>query len=58
MGRVDVQSLYPRKTGIDVLVFELPVERAGTLKLELPASNIGGTGMLRLSVPVAMIERR
>jgi len=39
------------------LVFEPPIEKAEYLRLELPASNAGGTGMLRIQIPAKMIQR-
>ena len=51
------ESIYPKKSVTDVLVFELPVDTAEYLRLELPAKNFGGTGMLRLQIPKAMIQR-
>jgi hypothetical protein len=51
------KSIYPNKSVTDVLVFELPIETTEYLRLELPAKNFGGTGMLRLQIPKAMICR-
>lgn len=51
------ESIYPGKSISDVLVFEVPVDTIEYLRLELPAKNFGGTGMLRLQIPKSMINR-
>jgi hypothetical protein len=51
------ESIYPNKSVTDVLVFEVPLDTMEYLRLELPAKNFGGTGMLRLQIPKAMIQR-
>lgn len=51
------ESIYPNKSVTDVLVFEVPLDTIEYLRLELPAKNFGGTGMLRLQIPKAMIQR-
>jgi hypothetical protein len=51
------ESIYPNKTVNDVLVFEIPIDTIEYLRLELPAKNFGGTGMLRLEIPKQMISR-
>lgn len=58
IGRVESDSLYPGKSLKDILVFEIPVESAEYLNLELPASSFGGEGMLRLRIPADMIQHR
>ncbi|AQT68888.1 hypothetical protein STSP2_02065 [Anaerohalosphaera lusitana] len=58
VGNAKSDSIYPGKSLIDVLVFELPVDTAEHLKLELPADNFGGEGMLRLQIPQDMIQNR
>jgi len=58
VGRTDADSIYPGKTLVDVLVFELPIDSVEHLNLELPAKNFGGTGMLRVRIPARMIEQR
>jgi hypothetical protein len=50
------ESIYPNKSVIDVIVFEKPIEAVKYLRLELPAANFGGTGMLRFQIPVRMIS--
>jgi len=50
-------SLYPGKSEEQKVTFESPVDRASYLKLELPAENFGGEGMLRIQIPISMIER-
>jgi hypothetical protein len=50
-------SIYPDKPVTDILVFEIPLESIEYLRLELPAKNFGGTGMLRFQIPKSMIQR-
>ena len=58
VGAVErVEFIYPNKSVTDVLVFEVPLDTMEYLRLELPAENFGGTGMLRLQIPKAMIKR-
>jgi hypothetical protein len=45
-------SVYPDKAITDVLVFEVPLEKATYLDLELPAQNYGGEGMVRFRIPM------
>jgi len=49
----DEVSIYPQKEHHDLVVFEQPVENIQWLHPELPASNFGGSGMLRLEIPMA-----
>jgi hypothetical protein len=46
-------SIYPQESFEDLLVFEKPVENRKWLHLELPASNFGGTGMVRFEIPAS-----
>jgi hypothetical protein len=58
IGAVDrSDSIYPDKTMTDVLVFELPLDTAAHVDLELPASNYGGEGMIRFRIPKKYIKR-
>ncbi|MGO9922091.1 MAG: hypothetical protein ACLQIB_46265 [Isosphaeraceae bacterium] len=57
VGQVRSESIYPRKSISDLLVFEVPIEKASFLKLELPGEVFGGTGKLRIKVPMKMVER-
>ena len=57
VGQIDSESIYPGKSVTDVLVFEEPVAKAKFLKLELPAGAFGGTGRLRIKIPMTMVER-
>jgi hypothetical protein len=56
-GATESDSVYPGKAIQDVLVFEEPVGKVEYLNLELPAENFGGTGMMRIRIPVSMIKR-
>jgi len=58
VGHTESESIYPGKSLGDVLVFELPIDTAEYLRLELPAKNFGGEGMLRLQIPADMIQRQ
>jgi hypothetical protein len=55
-GQVGRESIYPKKTTDDMLVFDVPVEAAEFLRLELPASAFGGFGTLRVQIPKSMIK--
>jgi len=57
VGQIQSESLYPGKSVTDLLVFEEPIEKATFLKLELPASAFGGTGRLRIKIPMKMVQR-
>ncbi len=57
VGRTESSSMFPKKTITDVLIFEPPIDAAEHLDLELPAKNFGGTGMIRIRIPMAMVER-
>jgi len=52
-----VESIYPDKVATDLLVFEIPLDTVEYLRLELPAKNFGGSGMLRIQIPKEMIVR-
>jgi len=52
-----VESIYPDKVVTDLLVFEIPLDTVEYLRLELPAKNFGGSGMLRIQIPKEMIVR-
>jgi hypothetical protein len=56
-GQLERESIYPGKEVSDVLVFEVPVEKASELKLELPAKNFGGDGYLRIKIPASVVSR-
>lgn len=58
IGHAESASIYPGKELGDVLIFEIPVDAAEYLDLELPARNFGGDGMLRIRIPAEMIRRR
>jgi hypothetical protein len=51
----DTASIYPKETITDVLVFEKPIDAVKFIRIEFPAENFGGTGMLRLEIPKEMI---
>jgi len=51
------ESIYPREKVSDLLIFEIPVEQADWLFLDLPAKNIGGTGVVRFKIPKSMVKR-
>jgi hypothetical protein len=47
IGRVKSASVYPGQSIVDVLVFELPIDKAKQLDLELPGENIGVSEVIR-----------
>lgn len=51
------ESIYPNKWVSEVLVFELPLDTAIHLDLELPAENYGGEGVIRYRIPAKAIVR-
>jgi hypothetical protein len=51
------ESIYPGSQVEDLLVFEVPIEAAEMLFLDLPASNIGESGKIVFGIPASMIER-
>lgn len=55
-GQIPGAALSPGESVADLLVFEAPAAEAGTLRLELPLQNVGGTGTLRLQIPRALIS--
>lgn len=57
VGSVESASIYPGKSVRDVLVFEEPIGKVEHLNLELPASQFGGEGMLRIRIPASMIQK-
>jgi hypothetical protein len=57
VGRVESQSIYPGSPITDQLAFEVPLTNIQFLHLEMPASNIGGDGMLRVEIPASMVQR-
>jgi hypothetical protein len=56
-GSVESGSIYPAASIRDVLVFEQPIGRTEHLNLELPATQFGGEGMIRIRIPASMIRR-
>jgi hypothetical protein len=55
--RVDQAGVYPGKAMTDVLVFELPVERAKELTLTLPLGHVELEGKLKFKISIASIPR-
>jgi len=49
-------SIYPNKSIIDVLVFEVPLDTAKYLDLELPATNYDSEGAIRFRIPIKSIR--
>ena len=50
------KSLYPKLYADDFLVFAAPRGSVDFLRLELPASAVGGSGMLRFQIPKSMLD--
>lgn len=58
-GSIESESIYPGKEVEDHLVFELPVEAAEYLDLELPAERAGDTkGTFRFRIPTSKITAK
>jgi hypothetical protein len=55
-GNVVATSIYPGKSVEDTLAVEPPVALAKQIRIELPAKNFGGEGMLRIQIPSAFIK--
>jgi hypothetical protein len=56
-GHTDSESIYPGKAIGDHLVFELPVAKASSLILELPATSVGlEEGVFRFKIPTSEIR--
>lgn len=55
-GQQRGKSIYPEKTMEDLLVFERPVVRAQSLRLQLPAAAFQGTGTGYIEIPMAMVK--
>jgi hypothetical protein len=51
-------SIYPNKTGREVLAFEPPIAKAEFLRLELSAVAFGKDDVVRLTIPAKMIAER
>lgn len=52
----EFESIYPLRSIRDVLIFQPPISNIEYLDLELPAENVGTTGMIRLRIPKTMIS--
>jgi hypothetical protein len=57
VGQQESESLYPLKSLDDLLVFEVPIDAAKTLRLTLPSKTYGGDGDLHIVIPTASIEK-
>lgn len=57
VGSVRLESVYPEASVKDVIAFQAPIEKVEYLNLELPASNFGGEGVLRIRIPASMMQR-
>jgi hypothetical protein len=58
VGAVELStSIYPNKAVTDVLVFEVPLQNAAYLDLELPAQNYGTEGMVRFRIPMQSVRQ-
>lgn len=55
-GALKTETLYPGEHVTDFLVFERPVDSFEYLEIELPATNFGGSGMLRFRVRADMVS--
>ncbi|MBU0534125.1 MAG: DUF4190 domain-containing protein [Candidatus Omnitrophica bacterium] len=57
-GQIFQESIYPEKSIKDILIFQVPVEKAKEIRLELPANNIGGEGYFRIAIPTSFIKHQ
>ena len=57
-GEEPPMPLYPDGVGHEVLAFEPPVPKIEFLMLKLPASILGGQGVLRFKIPAEKITER
>lgn len=57
-GQAVGETIYPGKVVEDVAVYEVPVDQAKLLRLELPAAAFGGTGKVRFQIRASQIEAR
>jgi hypothetical protein len=55
-GASGSESIYPGKSVLDAIVFELPIDAAETLVLELAANVFGEKGTLKFQIPKDEIE--
>ena len=54
--QTDSESVYPGKSIVDHLVFELPVAKAKSLNLELPGDHVGlEAGIFRFKIPISAV---
>lgn len=56
--QADNTSIYPGKSATDLIVFELPVDKVESLKLEMAGKNVGANGTLRFEIPASMIQHK
>lgn len=56
IGQNRGESVHPGRSAEDLLVFEAPPANVEYLRLELPASACGGTGVFRLTIPRSLIR--
>jgi hypothetical protein len=54
-GQMGSEILAPGKRASDRLLFGSPDDKAEFFRLELPARNFGGDGMVRLQIPKSMV---
>jgi hypothetical protein len=57
IGSVRVGPIYPGEKLRDVLVFQVPIDRAEHLDLDLPGVYVDGDGRIRVRIPASMIQR-
>ncbi len=57
VGQIREASIYPNKTLVDHLVFEVPVEGVQHLQLEMPGGNVGAEGKFKFRIPDSSIIR-
>ncbi|MEN6496244.1 MAG: GYF domain-containing protein [Thermoguttaceae bacterium] len=55
-AKLKKESIYPGKSIEEMLLFQRPVSKAKTLRLQLPATAFAEDGMIRFQIPVGMIK--
>lgn len=55
-GNLVSESIYPKKSVVDLIHYEKPVKGVSWVYLELPMKNIGEEGVMRFKIPAKMIK--
>lgn len=55
-GYTKEDNIYPKKSITELVMFEVPVDTIEHLNLELPATNVSGSGYFRIRIPKDMVK--